>query len=54
MAGQKIVKALQHLRSVKGLLTLYLWSNPLTINGQRIVGLCLSLTINAVNFKKSR
>jgi hypothetical protein len=31
-------------------LTLYLWSNPLTFNGQRIVGLCTSLTVNAVNF----
>ncbi len=26
-------------------LTLYLWSNPLTFNGQQIVGLCKSLTV---------
>jgi hypothetical protein len=32
--------------------TLYFWSNLLTFNGQRIVGLCKSLTVNAVNFYK--
>ncbi len=36
--------------SVNGLTTLYLWSNPLSFNGQRIVGQCKSLAVNAVNF----
>ncbi len=34
------------------LLTLYLWSNLLRFNGQGIVGLCKSLTVNDVNFLK--
>jgi hypothetical protein len=33
-------------------LTFYFWSNPLTFNGQRIVGLCKLVTLNAVNFLK--
>jgi hypothetical protein len=45
IAGQKIVKALKHLRTVNAL-TLYFWSNPLMFIGQQIVGLCKSLTVN--------
>ncbi len=47
IAGQKIVKALKRIVNA---LTLSLWSNALTFNGQRIVGLCKSLSVNAVNF----
>jgi hypothetical protein len=50
IAGQKIVKALKRCRSVNGLLMFYLWSNPLTSNGQRIIGLYKSLTVNVINF----
>ncbi len=49
MAGHKIIKA---LTAVNGSLMVYLWSNLLTFNGQRIVGLCKSLMVNAVNFLK--
>jgi hypothetical protein len=38
--------------AVNGPLTLYLWSNPLTFNGQWIVGLCKLLHVNTINFKK--
>jgi hypothetical protein len=33
-------------------LTLYWWSNPLTFNEQRIIGLCKSLTVDNVNSLK--
>jgi hypothetical protein len=52
IAGQQIVKVLTVRSRTVNALTLYLWSSPLTLNGQRIFGLCKSLTVNAVNFSK--
>ncbi len=50
------VEVCQHFAELdrkSGPLTLYSWRNPITFNRHRIVGLCKSLTINAVNLKKS-
>jgi hypothetical protein len=51
LARQKIIKVLKHKWTLNALM-LYLWSNPLAFNSQRIVGLCKSLMVNAVNFLK--
>ncbi len=50
IAGQKIVKALTVRKQTDNALTLSLWGNSLTFNGQRIVWLCKSLTVNPINF----